>query len=314
MNAAEHPATVVVAVDGTERSAGAVRYAVHEARRRRTDLRVVHVAPATLPVGGSMPYMNYPREALVDVAREILDKAVAAARESAPDLRVDGVLRQGRRVAELVAAAAPGSLLVLGRETRHGIDRVYVGSTTAGVAARATVPVAVVDRDWQPSERGRVLVGVEPASAEVLAYAFPLAAARHALLQVRHVWKVPDPYAALDRERAVTGEWVVAATRLLESTVADWRDSFPDVEVEIGVVPGRPAQELVDAAAGADVLVLARRRRDLEHLGRLGPTTRAVLGHAGTPVEVVPLTGVPKHAPLVLERFGEVLKSWPESL
>lgn len=309
MNTTAHPAPVVVAVDGTDRSDGAVRYAIHEARRRRTRLTVVHVAPAALPVGGSMPYMDYPRDALVGVARKVLDEAVDRTRALAPDLTVDGVLRQGRRVVELTVAAAAGSLIVLGRETRQGLDRVYVGTTTAGVAARASVPVAVIDGDWQPTEHGRVLVGVEPRSSEVLAYAFPLAAARHALLQVMHVWKVPDPYAALDHERSVTGEWVIAATRLLEQTVADWQASFPDVEVEISVVPGRPAQELVDTAVRADVLLLARRRRDIEHPGRLGPTSRAILGHPGAPVEVVPLTGVPKHAPLVLERFGEVLKS-----
>ncbi|SKC68892.1 universal stress protein [Krasilnikoviella flava] len=309
MNSSARPAPVVVAVDGTDRSEGAVRYAIHEARRRRTRLTIVHVAPTALPVGGSMPYMDYPRDALVEVAQRILDEAVGSARALDPDLTVDGVLRQGRRVVELAVAAAAGSLLVLGRETRHGLDRVYVGTTTAGVAARAPVPVAVIDGAWQPTQHGRVLVGVEPASSEVLAYAFPLAAARHALLQVMHVWKVPDPYASLDRGRSVTGEWVIAATRLLESTVSDWRASFPDVEVEVSVVPGRAAQVLADAAAGADVLLLARRRRDIEHPGRLGPTTRAVLGHPGAPVEVVPLTGVPQHAPLVLERFGEILKS-----
>jgi len=309
MSSTEKPAPVVVAVDGTDRSDGAVRYAVHEARRRRTRLTVVHVAPPGLPVGGSMPYMDYPRDALVGVAQKVLDEAVERTRALAPDLEVDGLLRQGRRVVELAVAAAAGSLVVLGRETRHGMDRVYVGTTTAGVAARASVPVAVVDGDWQPTEHGRVLVGVEPTSSEILAYAFPLAAARHALLQVMHVWKVPDPYAALDRERSVTGEWVIAATRLLQQTVADWRASFPDVEVEVSVVPGRPAQELVDAAAHADVLLLARRRRDIEHPGRLGATSRAVIGRPGAPVEIVPMTGVPRHAPLVLERFGEVLKN-----
>ncbi|MCK0118645.1 universal stress protein [Isoptericola sp. S6320L] len=309
MNAAARAAPVVVAVDGTQRSTGAIKYAIHEARRRGTDLQVVHVAPRALPVGGSMPSMGIPTDALVEVAGRILDEVVDQTRSLAPDLAVDGVLREGRRVVEIPAAGARGSLVVLGRETRHGTERVLGGSTTAGVAARASVPVAVVDEDWEPTARDRVLVGLEPAAGEVLSYAFPLAAARHALLQVMHVWRVPGAYAAVDEERALAGEWVVDATRLLESTVADWRDSFPDVEVEISVVPGRAAQALVDAAVRADVLLLARHRRDVEHLGRLGPTIRAVLGHRGTPVEVVPMTGVPQHAPLVLERFGEVLKS-----
>ncbi|ANC29892.1 universal stress protein [Isoptericola dokdonensis] len=307
MRAVERPAPVVVAVDGTDRSDGAVRYAVLEARRRGTGLSVVHVAPTALPVGGSMPYLDFRGDALTEVARRVADEAVTRIRTLAPDLTVEGVLRQGRRVEELAGTAATGSLLVLGRETRHGADRVYVGTTTAAVAARAPVPVAAVGSDWQATEHGRVVVGVEPRSGEVLSYAFPLAAARHATLQVLHAWTVRDPYADLDPER--TGDWVVAATRLLESTVADWSAGFPDVTVEVAVVHGRPAQVLVDASASADVVLVARRRRSLGHPSRLGATARAVLGHAAAPVEVVPLTGVPQHAPLVLERFGEVLRS-----
>jgi nucleotide-binding universal stress UspA family protein len=96
---------------------------------------------------------------------------------------------------------------------------------------------------------------------------------------------------------------------MLEAVARDWRDAFPDVEVEIVVVEGRAADMLVDASTDADVLMLARPHRDLRHPVRLGTTPRAVLEVSDTPVEVVPLKREPAMAPLVLESSGEIRKN-----
>ncbi len=313
MNANQGPAPVVVAVDGTARSAGAAAFAVREAARRATALRIVHVTPSTLPVGGSMPYVPYPIDDLMNAGREILEKAVSDARASVPDLEVEGELRRGPRVTELLSASEPASLMVLGRESRHGVERVFTGATTTGVAARTRVPLAVVPRGWQSADRHRVVVGIKSlgTAGEVLSYAFALASSRGAALRVVHVWQVPDPYAAtLVQTRSRTGAWVSTSNRILETIVDGWRDSFPDVAVETTAVQGQPAHCLIDAAEAADLLVVARHRRDLEHLARLGPTSRAIIGFSDTPVVVVPLTGAPASAsaPLVLERSGDLLK------
>jgi hypothetical protein len=86
--------------------------------------------------------------------------------------------------------------------------------------------------------------------------------------------------------------------------VADWSDRFPGVELTVTVAHGRPAQVVLDAAADADVVVVGRHRRDLEHVARLGPTAREVIAQSDIPVEVVPVARVRASAPLGFERSG----------
>ncbi|MFC8798045.1 universal stress protein [Promicromonospora sp. NPDC057138] len=310
MSATRHTSPVVVAVDGSERSAGAVRYAMREARIRGCSVRLVHVAPTSLPEGGLWPSAARDLEDLRSSGERILDRAVAEARAEASDVRFESLLGRGARVPELAAAAAEGGLMVLGRETRRGVERLVTGATTAGVAARAVVPVVVVPADWRESHHGRIVVGIKSfvSDGELLACAYSMASARHAVLRLVHAVEVPDLAADLGIADSYAGESVSTGTRTLEAVAREWRDAFPDVEVETTVVVGRPADVLVDAAADGDVLMLARPHRDLQHLARLGRTPRAVLGVSDTPVEVVPSKREPTTASLVLESSGEILK------
>lgn len=305
------PAPIVVAVDGSERSAGAVRYAVREARARKRTVRLVHVAPTLLPEGGLWPAAGRDVEDLRTSGERILERAVAEARSGAPDIRFESLLGRDQRVAELAAAATTGELMVLGRETRRGAERLLAGTTTAGVVARAAVPVVVVPADWRESEHGRIVVGIKSAvpDGELLARAFSMASARHAALRLVHVVVIPELAAEIGVADAYADESLSSGRRMLESAAHEWRDAFPDVTVEMTAVEGRPADALVDASADADLLMLARPHRDLRHPVRLGRTPRAVLGVSDTPVEVVPLKREPATAPLVLESEGEILKS-----
>ncbi|MFI2489237.1 universal stress protein [Promicromonospora kroppenstedtii] len=300
---------VVVAVDGSERSAGAIRYAIHEARLRGSPVRMVHVAPTPLPEGGLWPAAGRDVEDLRSAGELILDRAVSQARASAPDVAFDSLLGRGPRATELVAAAGTGGLLVLGRETRRGLERVVAGALTAGVVARVAVPVVVVPADWQGTRRDGVVAGIKsyPADGELLARAYAAAALRHTTLRLVQVADLadlaPDAVAAADVD-ALVG----AGSRMLGEAVRDWSTAFPETRVESVVLPGRPAEALVEAAAGAHLLLVARPHRDLRHPVRLGRTPRDVLAGSDTPVEVVPLRGDPTMAPLVLERSGEILK------
>ncbi|MFI6423914.1 universal stress protein [Promicromonospora sp. NPDC050880] len=310
MSAVERPAPVVVAVDGSTRSAGAVRYAVGEARRRGSGVRVVHVVPAPLPEGGLWPAQAGDVTYLERSGTETVRREVAAIRAVAPGTEVEPVVAAGPRVARLVEAAATGGLMVLGRETRHGVERLVTGTTTADVAARAAVPVVVVPARWQDGGHGRVVVGVKTLAGadELLAHAFAEAAARHAVLRVVHAVEIPGLATDLGVADAYVGESVENASRLLRRLVDDWSAVHPAVEVETRVVQGLPDKVLAEAAADADVLVVARHRRGLRHPVRLGSTPRAVLGTCDTPVEILPLPGEPTAMPLVLESDGEVLK------
>lgn len=278
---------------------GAIRYAIQEARTRGAVARLILVLDGPDSEG-----------------RQIVDRAMAEAGAGAL-IEVEWLPGHGPRVAELVAAAAWGDLVVLGRAARRGAEPLDIGATNAEVAARAVVPVVVVPAHWNARGHGRIVVGIKSSGSagELLAHAFASASARHAALRVVHAVEFPDPTADLvgtDSPAGAdwhAGESVRAGRRLLETIVRDWSAAFPDVEVELSVVPGNAALVLADAAADADLSVIARHQRDLRHLARLGPTARAVLGVSDTPVEVFPLTGEPITAPLVLERSGTILKT-----
>lgn len=311
MTAGQRPAPVVVAVDGSRRSTGAVRYAINEARIRRCGVRMVHVVPAPLPESGLWPAEAGDITYLERAGRGTVTREAEAARSLAPDLAIEPVLALGPRVAQLVAAAAAGGLMVLGRETRHGAERLVARATTAEVTARAPVPVAVVPAGWRDGGHNRVVVGIKTftSAGELLTRALSVASCRHAAVRVVHAVEVPDLATDLGLAKAHAGESIAAATRLLETVVRDWAVVYPGVAVETSVVPGHPDEVLVEAAADADVLMVARHHRGLGRIARLGRTPRAILNECDTPVEVVPLRWKTSGVPIVLESDGEILKT-----
>jgi len=199
---AEHVPPVVVAVDGTDRSTGALRYAVDQALTLVAPIRIVHVSPGYVPMTPFLPYSPGDVEA---GGRAILRDAAAQVSASAPGVSVVTQLRKGSRTGEIVSATADARLLVIGHETRAGVERLMTGATTAKVAARAACPVVVVPSDWEVAPlQGRVVLGIKsPVHAfELLARAFEIASARRATLVVVHAWQVPAAY--LDPWRPAT--------------------------------------------------------------------------------------------------------------
>lgn len=299
---ADRHAPVVVATDGTQRSAGAVRFAIEEARRSGTSLRLLHVTPLIAATDAALSYTSATVADLQGSGEEILAAAVAEARELAPDLDVAGTHVFGARVREIAAGAELGRMIVIGRESRHGIERLVTGTTSAGVASRTVVPTVVVAADWQPTEHGRVVVGIKSAehADELLEEAFAAAGARGATLDVVHTWELPGAYTDVIESRTHEVDWRRRGERLLDDELAPWRATHPDVKVHISVVHGEPARSLATAAGGADLLILGRPPRDLVHLVRLGATPRAVIRGSDVPVLVLPLSGhraAAEHAP-----------------
>lgn len=280
---------VVVAVDGTEGSAGALRYAREEAVRWGLRLVIVHVSPTYVPLAPMLPYVP---EDLTSAGQAILRDAAAAV--SGPDgPEVETRLVSNGRVAAIVEAAQGADLLVLGRETKRGVDRMLFGTTTAAVAAHAAVPTVAVPADWRPGSReGVVVAGLRShhGADELLRAAFEAASARGAVLRIVHAWSLPDPYADRVEERTHSAQWFTAARTHIDRLLDPWRDKFPDVVVEIVVVHGQPAPTLIHQIESADLVVLVRQTTTHLPGRRLGSTGRAVLAHGAGPVEVVPLT------------------------
>jgi len=300
---------VVVGVDGSPGSLTAVRYAVDEAARLGTGVRLVHVAPDYAPTTPMLPLI---RDDFEQVGRRILRECAAVVTELAPACETATVLRSGPTVTTLLEAAEDAHLIVLGREHHSVVEAVFTGSTTIGAAGRATCPVVSVPPTWPLAEpRGRVVVGVRaPAhSTELLGRAFAAAESRGERLVVLHAWKLPGSYDEIVEARTHANDRVREMEGQIDPLLDIFRRSHPGVEVELAVVHEQPVRALLRAAGAAHLLVVVRRAHGLPLTSHLGGTARALLHSAECPIEVVPPQEVlTEMEDLVLEEAGVAQK------
>ena len=300
--------TVLVGVDGLPGSAGALRYAVAEARRRQTELRLLHVVPSLLSLGPAAPTVDLQR-----IGAELLADAERTVRAAAPELEVHTALTRGERTGGIVKAAQGAQLLVIGRESRRGIEKLLAGTATASVAAHAPCDVVVVPSFWVEADPyGRVVVGIKSGrdTHELLSQAFTEASARGASLEVVTAWHVADLYFDSIEVRTHADEWEQHGTELLVGVTRAWRTAFPDVPVETTVLHGPAARVLLRESSGSDLLVISRRRFGLPPYGQLGGVGHDLLRLSDVPVHVVPYAADDPELDeeLVLEEAGTAVK------
>jgi nucleotide-binding universal stress UspA family protein len=280
---------IVVGADGRPASRAALRYALAEARRCGAPVRLVHVSPHYVPLPPAGPTVP---PGLVATGREILHLAGTEARRVAPEVEVTTLLTSGTRSDSLVEVAADAQLLVVGHEQRSLVARIWTGSTSTGVSARARCPVVSVPAGWAPEgNRGPVVAAFQATdhSQELLEHAFRTAAERGADLVVLHAWRLPGVYADIIEDHIGTEQWRAHARTVIEPLLHDLEVAYPEVDVRVEVVHDQPAHALVQASETSDLLVLARRPVHHSAAPRVGGTARAVLREARCPVEVVPV-------------------------
>lgn len=307
---------VVVGIDGAPGSAGALRYGVAEARRRGAPLRLVHVVhptrlvPAFPPVGPAMPVaVRDPRV----LAESILRQAADVVHQLAPGLEVSSELRHGAPAASIVDATKNAQLLVIGRETRRGLDRLLTGATTAAVASHAECVVVVVPSFWtalRPHDQVVAAIKSRDHAHQLLAQAFAEARARSATLTVVKAWELPDPYLDRIEVRTHSADWEADGEEMLGELLSEWRTAYPDVSVVTRVAHGPAADVVLSTSQDADLLLISRRRHGFPPQRHLGGVAHAVLRRSDVPVVVVPFVVTPDEPTpeLVLEESGVPLK------
>ena len=289
----EHP--VVAGVDGSESALHAVRWAAHEAARRKTSLRLVHVChlvPVRHPRQVAPP-PDY-RLAVLDQGRHWLTEAEEAVRHATPNLPVTADLRDGITADLLIEESRAAQLVVLGSRGLGGFSSLLVGSVAIALSAHGHCPIVVVRSGaavQQAHEEGPVVAGVDGTelSDEAVAFAFDAATARGAPLVAVHAWsdaEIAVAWAALpgtiDRDYLQARE-----EQVLTERIALWRAKFPDVAVREVVVRDRPVHALLRHAAGAALVVVGSRGRGAFTGLGLGSVSQGVLHHAECPVAVV---------------------------
>ncbi|KUL34838.1 stress-inducible protein [Streptomyces sp. NRRL F-4489] len=303
------PEIITAGLDGSAESLAAAHWAADEADRRGAVLRLLH---AWIMLAAQAPDTAPERDQNV-CAREVVRAASAAVRARHPHLRIVEDLVGDEPEPALLRAAAESRLLVLGSRALSAWESFVLGDVGLSVVGRAEGPVVLVRAGGGPGEAeragpggptapGRPLppdasgprvvaaVGLGGPCDRLLAFAFEEAAGRGVLLQAVHGRPFPvhvfTPWGA---DPDASAEVTAAAEAELRDALRPWRERFPGVPVQPTVVHDSAARAVVQAAGGAGLLVVGRRRhRRLPGAPRVGPVAHAAIHHVTCPVAIVP--------------------------
>lgn len=280
---------VVVGVDGSPESKVAVDWAARTASRRGVALKLVHVLNP--PVVMAFPEVPMPAGYLdwqEDEGRKVLDAMTATAREAAPDIEVTTEMISGPSVPTLVEQSKEAALLVVGCRGRGALARALLGSVSTGLVHHALCPVAII-HDEDPlmphPSKAPVVVGVDgsPASEHALEIAFEEASLRGVDLEAVHAWSDDSVFEFPGTDWATLQ---AMAEETLGERLAGWQERYPDVLVRRLVVADRPAHQLIEQSANAQLLVVGSHGRGGFAGMLLGSVSTAVVHAARMPVIV----------------------------
>jgi nucleotide-binding universal stress UspA family protein len=268
---------VIVGVDASLTSLGAVDLAAEEALARVTPLVVLHACGAAS--GNPDP------RALG--SRRVLEVAAARARSEHPGLSVAADLVSADPVEALLRYSGSASLIVIG----HTLDVQHGHAIAVRVAAGAGNPVLVyrplATEVSEPMSRPVVVglagaIGADP----LVEFAFAEAALRGAPLLALHAWCEPA-----DRYPVGTGPEEyhsrlarAGAERLLSESLAAWADKYPEVRVQHAVRHCLDVGVALTAASRSAQLVVVGQPHTVA-----GSVFSALLHRAGCPVAIVPV-------------------------
>ncbi|MCZ9309559.1 universal stress protein [Corynebacterium uberis] len=287
---------IVVAVDGSNASKQAVRWAANTANKRDVPLRLAtsYTMPQYLYAEGMVP----PQELfddLQDDAMEKIEEAKTVAREIAPELKIGHTIAEGSPIDMLLEMSKESTMIVMGSRGLGGLSGMVMGSVSAAVVSHASCPVVVVREDNlvdETTKYGPIVVGVDGSevSEKATEIAFAEADVRDAELVAVHTWMDMQVQASLAGLSAAQQQWEEVEQQqaeLLAERLEPLIAQHPDVDVKKVITRDRPVRALVEAADGAQLLVVGSHGRGGFKGMLLGSTSRALLQSAPCPMMVV---------------------------
>jgi len=282
---------ILVAVDGSGESETAVGWAAAEAAARQVGVHVVHCVNSH--GYGLWATTAVIRAGLRDLARPVVDKAVAHCQEIAPSVVVTGRVVLGSVAPVLTRLSSRFDLLVVGRRGHGAISSHVLGSVTQRLLTHAQCPVVAVGLrpDGMASgvlERVVVAVGDRATTGRAVSLGFLEAAERGVPFLAVHAWRTPAlPPAGMSIEAAHPALLSSRAQQWVQSAVASARTRHPHVRATALAIEGDPRAVLRSVCRPGDLLVLGHHEHHALAPHPLGVVTAAVLHEAPCPVAVI---------------------------
>ena len=286
------PHKVVVCVRPGDDYEASFHYAVARARRRKCGIHLVlAVRPLLVEPSGITDLRLVDGERRTYGVDFLLECEQRVKTLSNGEVQVTTEITHGTVVPALVEVSEHAAVVVMQHHRMERPARVPTLSVTNGVAAFAHAPVVAVPDAWREFESrpAVVAVGVEDAesSRTIVECAFEEAEDMGCSVRLVRAWFFSTAFDADVFEGQAALVQTAAVREQVSRDFASIREQHPDVPCETVAVHGRPADVLVEESRRVRLLVVGRHEPTLPLGSHLGPITRAVLGHAISPVLVV---------------------------
>lgn len=288
------PRNILVAVDAGPLSDHAILAALEMARLLDSRIELVHAVDTFVEARGLVPDPRGPelraselakaKQCVVEHVGSVLGPAHGGATH-AQDLLHAFAGRPARVVLDR-AKEVGADLIVLGALRRHAV--LDFGSTARAVLAHATCPVLVQPVPVRPIARILVPVDLSAESMLALRMSCALAVLFHARITAMYCFEMERLMAIPWDGYSTFTDMDLFRTKSLEEfertmTTFDWLD----VEHEVSFVDGRPADEILERARSADMIVMGTHGRSRFASALLGSVAYEVLRASQRPVIVV---------------------------
>jgi nucleotide-binding universal stress UspA family protein len=290
---------IIVGIDGSEQSYGALSWAVAEAKRRHVPIRLVtaYSLPVFTGTGFDSGYSVIDEQALADGVAQILDEAYERVKEEGIELRA--TVETGDASSLLVRLSEHAELMVVGSRSARGFVGRLLGTVSTSLPAHSKCPVVVVPHAW--AKRHAQDAGTLTPSLGVAVGSDGSHQARIAIVKAaEEAQRMGVGLKLVNALAPYTGAltWVPAAVDFeamhreideLQNRAIQWiRGHFPDLEITAERIDGSPVQVLLEAGESADLVVVGTRGRGGLRGMLLGSISQGVLHSSQNPVMIVP--------------------------
>lgn len=292
---------IVVGVDGSEQSLGALRWAAREAHRRNAPLHIVTAYSMPLFVGSTFDagYAAIDEAALNRAVRELVRDAAEHVADL--DVAVRSTAEAGDPSGVLVELSRTAQLLVLGSRGRGGLLGRLLGSVSTAVPAHSHCPVGIIPLPW--AKEHQLDRDISDARAFVEGVAVGSDGSEHSSVAMLRAAEeaqllgVPLTVVCAVPPMAGAASWMPTPvdfediyreiTDALNASVRWLRGHFPELQIMPELLDGSPIDVLVGQSKLNRLVVMGTRGRGGFAGMLLGSTSQGVLHNSGGPVMII---------------------------